>query len=120
MLGDLEGQSCWEGVRMLREKRLKESDDRPIVAKTDYCERHTTLCSSERYFATSPWSPRNFVGWRDSHNNLRPSPSFTSLADLVEDIRESKLRTKDLRLPKRIPGFSARRAPVLAMNRGCK
>lgn len=121
MLGDLEGQSCWEGVRMLREKRLKvpvtltfipsmkvknaylEADDRPIVAKTDYCERHT-----------------NFVGWRDSHNNLRPSPNFTSLADLVEDIRESKLRTKDLRLPKRIPGFSARCAPVLAMNRGCK
>ena len=51
------------------------------------------------------------------HHNLRPSPSFTSLANLVEDIREAKLRTKDLRLPKRIPGFSARRAPVLAMNR---
>ena len=120
MTGDLDGYGCYAGVRLLREQKLKvpatltfipamkvknaylESDERPIVAKTDYCERHL-----------------NFVGWRDGHHNLKASSSFTSLADLAEDIRESKLRAKDPRMPKRIPGFSARRAPVLAMNRGC-
>lgn len=122
MQGPLEGHSPCAGVRLLREGRIEapvtltflrsmkvkntflDREGKPIVASCPYCDCHP-----------------NFVGWRDRASNLSPSGHFQSLAGLAEEIRQRRGRPKELqKMPKRIPGFSARRAPVLAMKRGCK
>ncbi|CAJ1392839.1 unnamed protein product [Effrenium voratum] len=114
----LQGKSVHAGVQLLRKKQLPlpatlnflpalKASVASTVERAQYCECHT-----------------HFVGWRDSHSNLKTSADFIGLSNLAEEFREARanlVKQEEAHQcpPRRIPGFSARRAPVLAMNRGC-
>eukprot|EP00930_Biecheleria_cincta_P033426 TRINITY_DN23154_c0_g1_i1.p1 TRINITY_DN23154_c0_g1~~TRINITY_DN23154_c0_g1_i1.p1 ORF type:complete len:1076 (-),score=163.04 TRINITY_DN23154_c0_g1_i1:199-3138(-) len=62
----------------------------------------------------------NFVGFRDTGTNLFPSEQFKSLETVREQVEDHRALEKQSKVPRRIPGLSARRSPMLAMYRGCQ
>lgn len=120
MRGPLDGTGPRKGVQQLRQRMLQASPDSPVelqflrALKVD----HASVVETAQYIDLHS----NFIGWRDSTRNLKKSPECPSLMDMVEEIRETRAKEKGSEplKPRRIPGFSARRNPVLAMNRGCK
>mmetsp|Transcript_70810 Transcript_70810/g.124976 ORF Transcript_70810/g.124976 Transcript_70810/m.124976 type:complete len:1055 (-) Transcript_70810:77-3241(-) len=115
MTGPLEGKSPREGIAALREGHV------PCPVEITFIK--PMQVQSAKLLDTAPYMEQhsNFMGFREDGRNLKVSEQFTTLDDLCKVIAAERQKDQQQQMaPKRIPGLSTRRNPVLAMNRGCK